>query len=117
MAIQFNREQFSVNHYTPEETEERREQDAAHGCVPQVLASEDFIHRTHAEYEELKGSYIEVNRDACTDEEYAAFSAGHDLDRNTYGSKWRIWTGGFPTEAQMAETPWEQRTGDGNLET
>ena len=117
MAIQFNADQFSVNSYTLEETETRRAEDAARGCIPQVLLRENFIHRKHDEFEELRGSYIEINREACTDEKYADLSAGNGLDRNTYGSKWRIWTGGFPTEAQMAETPWEQRTGDGNLET
>lgn len=48
-----------------------------------------------------------VNRDACTEEQYAVLSAGHELMRDNYGSKWRIWTGGFPTEEQMAATPWE----------
>lgn len=107
MSIMFNGDQFSVNSYTLEETETRRAEEAARGCVPQVLLREDFIHRTRTQFEELYGCYIEVNREACTDDEYAALSKGHALERDNYGSQWRIWTGGFPTEEQMAETPWE----------
>lgn len=107
MGIQFNKDQFSVNPYTLEETEARRAEDAARGCIPQVLLREDFIHRTASECNELYGCYIEVNREACTDDEYAALSKGHALERDNYGSQWRIWTGGFPTEEQMAATPWE----------
>lgn len=107
MSIMFNGDQFSVNSYTLEETETRRAEDAARGCIPQVLLREDFIHRTRTQFEELKGCFIEINRDACTEEKYAVLSAGHELMRDNYGSQWRIWTGGFPTEEQMAETPWE----------
>ena len=107
MSITFNADQFSVTAYTPEETELKRVMDAAHGCAPQVLLREDFIHRKAVECNELKGCFIEINRDACTDERYAVLSAGHELMRDNYGSEWRIWTGGFPTEEQMAATPWE----------
>ena len=115
MSIQFNKDQFSVNPYTLEETEARRAEDAARGCIPQVLLREDFIHRTASECEELRGSFIEVNREACTDDEYAALSKGLALERDNYGDKWRIWTGGFPTEEQMAATPWED-AGSSSLE-
>lgn len=117
MSIQFNKNQFSVNPYTLEETEARRAEDAARGRIPQVLLREDFIHRTRTQFEELRGSFIEVNREACTDAEYAALSKGLALERDNYGNKWRIWTGGFPTEEQMAATPWEQVSGDSQLET
>lgn len=116
MSIQFNKSQFSVVHYTPEETETFREVAAARGITPQVLLREDFIHRTRTQFEELKGSFIEVNREACTDDEYAALSKGLALERDNYGDKWRIWTGGFPTEEQMAATPWEE-AGSSSLET
>lgn len=107
MSIMFNSDQFSVISYTPEETELKRVQDAAQGRAPQVLLREDFIHRKASECNELYGTFIEINRDACTEEQYAVLSAGHELMRDNYGSKWRIWTGGFPTEEQMAATPWE----------
>ena len=116
MSIQFSKDQFSVNPYTLEETERRRAEDAARGRIPQVLLREDFIHRTRTQFEELRGSFIEVNREACTDDEYAALSKGLALERDNYGSKWRIWTGGFPTEEQMAATPWEE-AGSSSLET
>lgn len=116
MSIQFNKDQFSVNPYTLEETEVRRAKDAARGCIPQVLLREDFIHRTRTQFEELRGSFIEVNREACTDDEYAALSKGLALERDNYGDKWRIWTGGFPTEEQMAATPWGE-AGSSSLET
>lgn len=116
MSILFNKDQFSVDPYTLEETAARRAEDVARGCVPQVLLREDFIHRTRAQFEELKGSFIEVNREACTDDEYAALSKGLALKRNNYGNKWRIWTGGFPTEEQMAAVPWEE-AGSPSLET
>lgn len=116
MSIQFNKNQFSVNPYTLEETEARRAEDAARGCVPQVLLREDFIHRKASECEELRGSFIEVNREACTDDEYAALSKGLALERDNYGDKWRIWTGGFPTDEQMAATPWEE-AGSSSQET
>ena len=107
MAIQFNADQFSVNSYTLEETETRRAEDAARGCIPQVLLRENFIHRKHDEFEELRGSYIEINREACTDEEYEELSRGEGLDRERYGAAWRIWTGGIPSQEQMDTTPWE----------
>ena len=116
MAIKFKKSQFGVTPYTREETEMKREERAARGATPQVLLREDFIHRKHDEFEELRGSYIEINREACTDEEYADLSAGNGLDRNTYGSKWRIWTGGFPTQEQMTATPWEE-AGGSSVET
>lgn len=116
MAIQFNADQFSVNSYTLEETETRRAEDAARGCIPQVLLRENFIHRKHDEFEELRGSYIEINREACTDEEYEELSRGEGLDRERYGAAWRIWTGGIPTQEQMAATPWEE-AGSSSLET
>lgn len=117
MAIQFNRSQFGTLSYTTEETETRRAEDAARGCIPQVLLRENFIHRKHDEFEELRGSYIEINREACTDEEYEELSRGESLDREGYGTKWRIWTGGFPTEEQMDAAAWEQVSGDSQLET
>ena len=107
MAIQFNKSQFGVTSYTHEETEKMREERAARGATPQVLLREDFIHRKHDEFEELRGSYIEINREACTDEEYEELSSGEGLDRGRYGKKWRIWTGGFPTQEQMNAAPWE----------
>ena len=116
MAIMFNADQFSVNPYTLEETEARRAEDAARGCIPQVLLRENFIHRKAVECNELKGCFIEINRDACTDNKYASLSSGHELMRDNYGDKWRIWTGGFPTDEQMAATPWEE-AGGSSLET
>lgn len=107
MSIQFNADQFSVNSYTLEETETRRAEDAARGRIPQVLLREDFIHRKAVECNELKGCFIEINRDACTDEAYQERSQGYGLERDNYGTEWRIWTGGFPTQEQMAATPWE----------
>lgn len=107
MSIEFNKSQFGVTPYTREETEMVREERAARGATPQVLLREDFIHRKHDEFEELRGSYIEINREACTDEEYEELSRGEGLDRERYGAAWRIWTGGIPTQEQMAATPWE----------
>ena len=107
MAIQFNKSQFGVTPYTHEETEKMREERAARGATPQVLLREDFIHRKHDEFEELRGSYIEINREACTDEEYEELSRGEGLDRERYGAAWRIWTGGIPTQEQMDAAPWE----------
>ena len=107
MAIQFNKSQFGVTSYTHEETEKMREERAARGATPQVLLREDFIHRKHDEFEELRGSYIEINREACTDEEYEELSRGEGLDRERYGAAWRIWTGGIPTQEQMDAAPWE----------
>lgn len=106
MSILFNRDQFGTLHYTHEETEKMREERAACGAVPQVLLREDFIHRNRDEFEELRGSFIEINR-ACTDEAYQAHSMGYGLERDTYGTEWRIWTGGFPTQEQMDAVPWE----------
>lgn len=106
MSIVFNNDQFSVTPKGFEETELRRAEDEAHGCLPQVLLKEDFIHRKHAEFEELRGSFVEINR-ACTDEAYQAHSQGYGLERDNYGIEWRIWTGGIPTQEQMATTPWE----------
>ena len=107
MAILFNKSQFGVTPYTREETGMKREECAARGATPQVLLREDFIHRKHDEFEELRGSYIEINREACTDEEYEELSSGIGLDRERYGKKWRIWTGGIPAQEQMDTTPWE----------
>ena len=107
MSILFNSSQFGALSYTHEETEQRREERAARGVTPQVLLKEDFIHRKRAEFEELRGSFIEINREACTDELYQAHSQGYGLERDNYGIEWRIWTGGIPTQEQMATTPWE----------
>lgn len=115
MSILFSNE-MSATPLTLEETEQNVRIDEARGRIPQVLAVEDFIHRKHTEYDALKGSFIEVNRAACTDEEYAALSDGKGLTRDNYGSKWRIWTGGFPTDEQMAATPWEE-VGSSSFET
>lgn len=116
MAILFGSE-MSATPLTLEETEQNVRIDEARGHIPQALLREDFIHRKHTEYDALKGSFIEINRDACTDDEYAALSAGKGLTRDNYGNKWRIWTGGFPTDEQMAATPWEQVSDDSQLET
>lgn len=107
MAIQFNKSQFGVTPYTREKTEMMREESEARGLAPQVLLRENFIHRKRDEFEELRGSYIEINREACTDEEYEELSRGESLDREGYGKKWRIWTGGIPTQEQMDAAAWE----------
>ena len=107
MSIQFNKSQFGAITYTHEETEMMREEIAARGTTPQVLLKEDFIHRKRAEFEELKGSFIEINREACTDEAYQERSQGYGLERDNYGTEWRIWTGGIPTQEQMDAAPWE----------
>ena len=107
MTIQFNVSQFGVTPYTHEETEKMGEERAARGVTPQVLLKEDFIHRKHAEFEELRGSFIEINREACTDEAYQERSQGYGLKRYNYGIEWRIWTGGIPTQEQMDAAPWE----------
>lgn len=107
MGIYFNKSQVETSALTHEETERIREEKAARGYAPQVLPRAGFIHRKHDEFEELKGSYIEINQRACTDEEYQKLCRGEELDRDSYGKKWRVWTGGFPTTEQMAAAPWE----------
>lgn len=105
MSMQFSK--FGALPYTHEETNKMREEIAARGATPQVLLKEDFVHREHAEFEELRGSFIEINLEACTDEVYQTRSQGHGLERDNYGTEWRIWTGGIPTQEQMDAAPWE----------
>ena len=106
MAIMFNYGSY-VKSRTQEETNRLREETVARGITPQVLPKEEFVHRKHDEFAELKGTFVEINRDAITEEDYQILISHEQLDRQKYGEVWRIWTGGIPTEEQMAATPWE----------
>ena len=108
MSIMFNANQFGIVEVSDEETEERIALDQARGHIPTVVPRERLIRLKHSELEELYGSFIEINRDACTDEEYQKIRSGEVLRRTDYGGKWRMWEGGFPTPEQMASTPWEE---------
>lgn len=108
MSIQFNKNQFGVVEVSDEETEERIAMDQVQGHIPKVIPREELIRLKHSELVELYGSYIEINREACTDEEYQSLHNGDKLKRDTYGSKWRMWDGGFPTPELMVATPWEE---------
>lgn len=92
---------------SPEETERLRAETVARGAIPQVLPREGFVHRKHDEFEELKGAFIELNQETLTEEARIALGTIEQLDRQLYGTTWRIWIGGIPTQEQMDAAPWE----------
>lgn len=96
-----------VAYRTQEETDQLRAETAARGVTPQVLPREGFVHRKHDEFEELRGAFIEIKQDAITEIDRHILNEAGELDREKYGTTWRIWTGGIPTQEQMDTTPWE----------
>lgn len=108
MSIMFNLNQFGVVQIDDDQTEKKIQRDKALGRIPRAIPREELRRLTHAELEKLYGSYIEINRERCTEEEYQKLRSGETLDRARYGIQWRMWEGGFPTPEQMASTPWEE---------
>lgn len=106
MAIGFNYGS-QVKTRSQEETDLLREETIARGVTPQVLPKENFVHRKHDEFAELKGAFIEINRNEISEYDFHILIDNGELDRTKYGQVWRIWTGGIPTQEQMAATPWE----------
>ena len=106
MAISFNYGS-RVAYRTQEETDQLRAETAARGVTPQVLPKENFVHRKHDEFAELKGAFIEINRNEISEYDFRVLIEMGELDRQKYGQVWRIWTGGIPSQEQMDTTPWE----------
>lgn len=106
MAIGFNYGS-QVKTRSQEETDLLFEETKARGVTPQVLPKENFVHRKHDEFAELKGAFIEINRNEISEYDFRVLIENGELDRQKYGQVWRIWTGGIPTQEQMDAAPWE----------